>query len=286
MHEFLAAALQGMKAYAWNVVFAGAILLVFEIALPANRYSLASRLRGSLFWVVYIAITASFFAIFNSFWAKLHITPLVTVDVGALSRSSYAWLHIVSWFVAPIGAGIISEFFYYWFHRAQHTFPLMWRFHEVHHSIEEMSAINSNHHFSEEIFRIPFITVPMTLLFKVEQGVVPAVIFTIIGLQGMYEHSCTKFHLGWFRYVIADNRFHRIHHSVIREQWGHNYGSFLPFWDIIFRTAIFPKKHEWPDVGVPGVPEPRTLREFLWMPFRRRTVNHPTGQAPERSHPY
>jgi sterol desaturase/sphingolipid hydroxylase (fatty acid hydroxylase superfamily) len=188
----------------------------------------------------------------------------------------YPALHVLSWFAAPVAGGIIAEFFYYWFHRAQHTFPAMWRFHEVHHSLREMNGVNNYHHFTEEIFRIPFMTLPMSLLVGVDQGYVPAIILTVLGLQGQFEHSCTRFHLGWFRYVIADNRFHRIHHTINQEDWGHNFGSLVPFWDMVFRTARFPRKGEWPDVGVPGVDEPATLNDFLWMPFRRRMPS-PSG---------
>ncbi|KAF1009471.1 MAG: hypothetical protein GAK28_00109 [Luteibacter sp.] len=271
MHDLLISAWTGMRNYAWSVLLASTICLALEMLWPKSKYSVKSRLRGGLHWAVYIAITATSLAFFNALWAQLHITPLFTLRLGVLSYSEHKWLHPISWFGAPLLAGIIGEFFYYWFHRAQHTFKFMWRFHEVHHSLEEMSAWNSNHHFSEEIFRIPFITIPMSLLFALDTGLVPALIFTIIGMQGQYEHSCTRWNLGPLRYIVADNRYHRIHHSVHREQWGHNFGSFVPFWDIVFRTAIFPKKGEWPDVGVPGTPEPKTVRDFLFMPFRRRT---------------
>jgi sterol desaturase/sphingolipid hydroxylase (fatty acid hydroxylase superfamily) len=133
-----------------------------------------------------------------------------------------------------------------------------------------MNGTNNNHHFTEEIFRIPFITIPMTLLISVDQGLVPIIITTLIGMQGQYEHSTTRLHLGPLRYIVADNRYHRLHHSLNREDWGHNFGSFVPFWDIVFRTARFPAKGYWPPVGVPGVPEPKTLRDFLFMPFYRR----------------
>jgi hypothetical protein len=47
-----------------------------------------------------------------------------------------------------------------------------------------MSAFNSNHHFTEEIFRIPFITIPISLLFSFNQGYVPWIWAFLIGCQG------------------------------------------------------------------------------------------------------
>lgn len=285
MQDFVALVWGNLRSYWWSSIIAAAFCIVLELITSHEKVSWSSRLRGTWFWFVYSLITVTFFAVFNCLWSKLGVTPLVAIDVGILSHTQYPALHVVSWFLAPIAGGLVSEFFYYWFHRAQHTFRFMWRFHEVHHALREMNGVNSNHHFTEEIFRIPFIVVPMTFFVGVDYGVVPAIIMSIIGLQGRYEHSNTRLHLGWFRYVVSDNRFHRIHHTIHREDWGHNFGSFVPFWDIVFRTAKFPKKDEWPDVGIPDVDEPKTLSDFLWMPFRKRTGQETFNQRLETTDP-
>jgi sterol desaturase/sphingolipid hydroxylase (fatty acid hydroxylase superfamily) len=282
MEDFVALVWGSLLSYWWSsIIVSGAFCILLELITSHEKVAWSSRLRGAWFWFVYSLITVTFFAVFNSLWSKLGIAPLVTIDVGVLSRSQYPALHVVSWFVAPIAGGLVGEFFYYWFHRAQHTFRFMWRFHEVHHALREMNGVNSNHHFTEEIFRVPFVLVPMTFFVGVSYGFVPAIIVSIIGLQGRYEHSNTKFQLGWFRYVVSDNRYHRIHHTIHQEDWGHNFGSFVPFWDMVFRTAKFPKKGEWPAVGIPDVDEPKTLRDFLCMPFRKRTGQETFNQRLE-----
>lgn len=279
MHDLALAAWHGMTVYWWSFLLSSVFCITLETISSHQKVSAASRLRGALFWFVYTVITACFFAFFNALWSKLHVHQLVMINVGQLSHASNPALHVISWVIAPLCAFIVGEFFYYWFHRAQHTFPIMWRFHEVHHSLREMNGVNSNHHFTEEIFRIPFITVPLTFLIGVNQGYVPAIVYTVIGLQGMYEHSSTKISLGWLRYVIADNRFHRIHHTINREDWGHNFGSFTSVWDTVFRTAKFPKKDEWPDVGMPGIDEPKSVSDFLWRPFRQRAREERAGES-------
>jgi sterol desaturase/sphingolipid hydroxylase (fatty acid hydroxylase superfamily) len=90
-------------------------------------------------------------------------------------------------------------------------------------------------------------------------------------MHGLFEHSCTKINLGAFRNVVADNRFHRIHHSIEAQHWNKNFGAFTSIWDRIFGTAHFPKPDEWPETGVAGEKEPMTIREFLFMPFRAST---------------
>lgn len=272
MTDIASHAWHGMLAYGWAILLASTVCVALEMIASSSRCSWQSRVRGAFFWIIYITITATSLAVFNAFWSELHLKPLVTLDADILGHTPYPALHVLNWIAAPILAGMVGEFFYYWFHRAQHTFPIMWRFHAVHHSLREMNGVNNNHHFTEEIFRIPFITLPMSLLIGVHSGPVPAVILTVLGMQGQYEHSCTRFHLGWFRYVVADNRYHRIHHTINREDWGHNFGSLVSFWDIVFRTAKFPMKNEWPDVGIPGVDEPKTVKDFLFMPFRHQSL--------------
>lgn len=273
MHGFFMTAWDGMRNYWQHIAVTSAICVGLEMVASHEKVSTSSRVRGAFFWFVYVAITVVSLTAFGAMWSKLHVKPFVTIDVGLLSQSKYSALHVLSWIVAPIAAGIIGEFFYYWFHRAQHTFTWMWRFHAVHHSLREMNGLNDNHHFTEEIFRIPFCTIPMSLFLNVTTGPIPAAIAFIFSIQGQFEHSCTKFNLGWFRYVIADNRFHRIHHTINKGDWGHNFGSLVPFWDIVFRTAKFPKKNEWPDVGIPGVDEPKTIRQFVMMPFTRKRLD-------------
>lgn len=279
MDAYLQGVYVAFKYHAWHFLYVSAILFVLEIILPASKNSLTSRVRGTINWMAYTIITVSFFTVFNSFWSSLNIPPLLTIDFSPFTKSDIAAVRYASYIIAPIFMFAVFDFFYYWFHRLQHTSTLMWRFHEVHHSIREMNAFNSYHHWTEEILRIPFVVIPSAILFKFEQGYLPAIVFTIIGFQGIFEHSNTKLNLGAFRYIVADNRFHRIHHSIERRHWDKNFGSFCPIWDILFRTAVFPAKGQWPEVGVDGVDEPKGLRDFLFMPFRRRKDKTPSEEV-------
>ena len=97
----------------------------------------------------------------------------------------------------------------------------------------------------------------------------PGFVAFLLVMHGVFIHSCTRFHLGPLRWLVIDNRYHRIHHSIDGDPSGANFGNFTAIWDIVFRTAHFPGPKEWPDTGVPGLAEPRRLSEFLFSPFRR-----------------
>ena len=260
-------AVQGIQTYYLHI-FAGATLcLVLELFLPRSTYSLSSRLRAACFLFAYVAITSSFFAAFNAVWAHTGLRPLLMIDLSWMSNYGPWPLRMAGVFLAVVASAYLLELFYYWFHRMQHTVPFFWRFHAVHHSIKELSGWNCSHHATEEIFRIPFVIIPVLAVVSVNPGFVPIWIPAITAAQGQFEHSCTRLHFGWLRYLIADNRYHRIHHSIEPRHFGKNFGSFTPIWDWCFGTAHFPARNEWPEAGFSDLAEPRTLRDYLLRPF-------------------
>jgi sterol desaturase/sphingolipid hydroxylase (fatty acid hydroxylase superfamily) len=267
--EYLTLAGQGMLDYGWRILYASMALLALELAFGWNKYSMRLRVRAAGFWVVYIVITVACMTAFNTLWPKLGIKPLFSFDLGSVFASSSKALVVFGWIAGPVLAVIVGEFFYYWFHRAQHASKILWAFHCEHHAIREMSAWNSTHHVTEEILRIPFMIVPLSLLVHLDPGYAPALVWLLIGVQGQYIHSHTRLNLGPLRYVVADNRFHRIHHSVERRHYDKNFGSFTSVWDTVFGTAHFPARDEWPDTGVDEHDQACTLGEYLFRPFRK-----------------
>ena len=151
------------EQYAGRVLFAAVGLCILEYLFPQSKHSFGSRLRGCLFFFLYVTITATSLILFYRLWSHIGLKPLFHVNLMFLSSSDNHFLKGLGGVVSALIALQVGEFFYYWFHRLQHTSKFFWRFHAVHHSLEEMNAFNSNHHFTEEIFRIPFVTIPVSL---------------------------------------------------------------------------------------------------------------------------
>ncbi len=270
MVEFITSAWAGGCSYAGHIFAGAGIILIAELLWPRSGCRLITRLRGGLFWLAYIAITVPSLLLFNRLWASLGITPLFHLSLSFLGGSGDPVLKVLGGIAAWWLAAQIGEFFYYWFHRAQHASRFLWRFHAVHHALEEMSAFNSNHHFTEELFRIPFITIPLSLLVAVQPGEIPWVWLLLVGAQGVYEHSETRLNFGVLRYLIPDNRYHRIHHSRDPRHFDKNFGSASALWDMVFGTLHAPRTGEWPQVGLAGIGEPASVPDFLGRPFRAR----------------
>lgn len=243
---------------------------LLEMLLPhgRSRNSLGSYGRAAGFVATSIAINTFVLAAATWLIDVDHIKPLAILDLSPLTNSESLPVRVAGWLAAAFAIVMIGNFFYYWLHRAQHRFPWLWRFHRVHHSITEMSATNGYHHFAEDLFQFTAVTVPMAFLLGVATGPVPWLVLTIASTHAYFIHSSANINIGPFRYILGDNRFHRLHHSLEERHFDRNFATLTPLWDVLFGTAYFPRDGEWPKVGLADFPEPKSMREYLLMPFR------------------
>lgn len=152
---------------------------------------------------------------------------------------------------------VVNDFFLYWIHRAMHG-PL-WRTHRWHHSVEELywfSGFRTSvlHAF---LFAIPQIAVAFFVLdlsqveagfafalgafFQLTRGVAGSAPRTVADLAfgsggELWDHAASRLSLGPLDALVISPRYHRVHHSVVREDQQSNYGIFLTVWDRAFGT--------------------------------------------------
>jgi sterol desaturase/sphingolipid hydroxylase (fatty acid hydroxylase superfamily) len=221
------------------------LLIAAELALPGpTPISRAARTRAILFNAVYLPFLLLVAALVSLIMARSGIRPLLT-GLGAAS---------------VIVAAVAGDFLYYWYHRAQHSIPWLWRIHSVHHSAEELGAGSGFHHLLEAPMKSVLVGVPLALF--VARSGAPILAF-VISIHGYYVHSGTRLNFGRFAWVVCDNRIHRVHHSQDPDHFNRNYGVITLLWDRLFGTARFPTKNEWPIVGLEDKREPRTIAEWL-----------------------
>jgi sterol desaturase/sphingolipid hydroxylase (fatty acid hydroxylase superfamily) len=265
-----------------RVAVASTLCLAVELMLPRGSTSLASRVRGILFRICYLVVGGFFAEGYQSVIAALGIQPFFSISIDGMLDAPQPALRVASIALAIAAAILIGDFLYYWFHRAQHTFGFLWRFHQVHHSIREMNVWNANMHVSEELLRPLVVTLPMALLIDFHPPFLWSLVGMLILIQGTFEHADTRVSFGPLAYLFADNRFHRIHHSVELRHYNRNFAAVVTLWDVLFGTAHFPKKDEWPEVGLDYTDEPNGLVDYLLMPF---TVSPPATVAQNESVP-
>ena len=252
-----------------------AAYFVLEQLLPLSRNSMQSYRRAVLYWVAIVALNAVIFALIYRVLDKDKLSALWVID---LSLSTYsAPVQICGMILATLAGLIVGNLLYYWFHRAQHAVPALWRLHKVHHSITEMSALSSYHHITEEALQYVFTIAPTLLLVQFTSGPMPWIVWAVLSTHAFYVHSSANINIGPLRYLIGDNRFHRIHHSTEERHFGKNFGTTTPLWDMLFGTAYFPKKGEWPATGLADTPEPKSVQAFIMMPLEKQMSHAPMG---------
>jgi sterol desaturase/sphingolipid hydroxylase (fatty acid hydroxylase superfamily) len=263
---FLQSLFANLYAVSLSTISIAAIMWCVERVLPREKVSVRSQLRSLTFWALAGVGTATAITIYAPLVQWLQPRPLFVIPLSRWLQSPL--LHWSMYVVAPVLGIVLYDFFGYWLHRAQHKW--LWNFHCIHHSIEELSGINSYFHWTEQFFRIAFISLPAAYLVGIDAVTTVFAIELLVTLQGYYLHSPNRLHLGpVVRRVIADNRFHRIHHSVQPEHFDKNFGAGTSIWDQLFGTAYFPAEDEWPQTGLPGQPEVTSVSDYLWKPFRR-----------------
>jgi sterol desaturase/sphingolipid hydroxylase (fatty acid hydroxylase superfamily) len=145
---------------------------------------------------------------------------------------------------------VLLDFVDYLYHRASHVFNWWWQLHALHHSQTVMTAWSDNrNHILDDIMRAVVMSF-VALMFGVSPGQFILLIALSEFLQS-WQHANIKTHLGPAKFLLVSPMFHRMHHAV---GYGHeakgkpgvlggcNFGVLFPWWDMLFRTAIFPKE--------------------------------------------
>ena len=172
---------QFAKHGVWLLPAAFLALLAAEAAFPLRG---RARSRGPRLAVNFAFTALAFLAGF------LVVRPAALATTAWADAHSWGLLHAVA-LPAPVGfaAGflLMDLMFYYW-HRANHEIPLLWRFHRVHHVDPDLDATTSfRFHWGEVLYSAPFRCVQVLLI-----GASPAlyVVYEVFfQLATMFHHS-------------------------------------------------------------------------------------------------
>jgi sterol desaturase/sphingolipid hydroxylase (fatty acid hydroxylase superfamily) len=279
MPDFLSNAL----ANTWQQLQIVAVIYCAGLALeslrPAEPEQPIAHIRFNIFYTVLFL-----------FVANLAVPPLaeLTKPVIALYglKIPVRFPDAFGWQVLQALAFLfIYDFFYYWFHRSQHTFPWLWAQHKIHHSERSVNATTGNrHHWLEEPIRVFVVLLPIGLLFD-QKPVTIAAIWTGLTLWGYFIHMNVRLDLGPLTPVFAGPHLHRIHHSLEPDHRDRNYAAFFPIYDIAFGTYRPPAKDEYPQTGLDTGEDLNGIARASLAPFRawfggRARASLPSSEAP------
>ena len=185
---------------------------------------------------------------------------------------------------------VLLDYTLWWWHRANHQVPFLWRFHLPHHVDLDLDASTAlRFHFGELTLSIAYRAMQIVLI-----GTNPFQLWvwqTILFASILFHHSNLRLPLGFERLLvrlIVTPRMHGIHHSDRLNETNSNWSSLLSLWDYIHGTILLNVAQPEITIGVPayGSPSDVTIGKILLLPFgrQRRDWHLPDGCLSVRSH--
>jgi sterol desaturase/sphingolipid hydroxylase (fatty acid hydroxylase superfamily) len=163
---------------------------------------------------------------------------------------------------------LITDFFYYWFHRWQHTKPFLWEQHKFHHSETALNVTSSRRvHWLEDPLIILFLGLPMGLIVEFN-GLALGILAFIEILWLQFIHMNLRLNLRMFSPLVTGPQYHRIHHSFQPEHLDKNFAAFFPIWDIVFGTYHHPQYEEFAATGLANGETFDHLLAASFLPFK------------------
>ncbi|MGH6931240.1 MAG: sterol desaturase family protein [Dongiaceae bacterium] len=207
-------------------------------------------------------------------WAiNAALSPLIVLQLTEWA-SGHGLAFRPSWWSGGLGLALdilLLDFLIFWWHRFNHTVPLLWRFHEVHHLDRFLDSTTAlRFHFGEVLLSavaraavIILIGLPLSTVLVFE---------TLLLLATIFHHSNLRLpaglEQGLSRLIITPS-IHWVHHHAMRIDTNSNYGTLFSFWDRLFATASRTRRTPTMAIGVEGAAE-QPLIELLLRPFRMR----------------
>ena len=177
-------------------------------------------------------------------WRPLHIDPIVTIIIN-----------------------IILDFLIYWWHRANHELPLLWRFHKIHHLDEFLDVTTAlRFHFGEVLLSTFFRAI--IIIFDISW--ISIICFEILVLFALAFHH-SNIRIPTFLDKLVSKFFvtpsiHGIHHHAKEHDTNSNYLTILNVWDRILTTRNSLKLTAVNNIGIEGEKD-QSLIHLLIRPF-------------------
>jgi sterol desaturase/sphingolipid hydroxylase (fatty acid hydroxylase superfamily) len=204
---------------------------------------------------------------------NLGLSPLVVLPLTAAASAAALNWRPEGWqgLAALLLDLLILDFLIYWWHRANHQVPFLWRFHAVHHldnTLDTTSALRF--HFGEVILSALFRAAVVFLLGIPFEHIVA--FETLVLLAAIFHHSNIRLALpieSALSRVLITPGIHWVHHHAVRRDTDSNYGTLLVFWDRIFASRSPNARRLDMAIGVEREAE-ESLAGLLIRPFRRQ----------------
>lgn len=243
----------------WIVLASFVLLVGLEYFFPSVKikaHSIGRIIKNLSFWPINIGLSlavilpVSYFAVHHAFWVR------------------------PQWLLGFSGLGfdiLFLDFFIFWWHRASHKIPLLWRFHLVHHLDEHLDTSSAIRFHFGEIFFAVFARAVVIMVLAIPFNSV--IIFEILVLVfTLFHHSNIAIPARFSRNlskIIITPEIHWVHHHAVQKDTDSNYGTILSIWDRIFATRSTTSRFQSMKIGVEGYKDKGFLK-LLLTPFYQK----------------
>lgn len=254
----LTALISAVIAY-WRTIDRKSFRDFFDFAFPKEVILHPSARADALFWITkrlimpFLLIPAGItFVVAVGYVTHQLIGGLFQIQAPLLGGPAGP-VTIIAFTVTMLLAYDLS---YYFYHVAQHRFPILWELHKVHHSAEVLVGITKDrvHPLDDLMNRmwdgvIPGICFGIWTLIALDPvevtifGVNVYVVRNIL-MMDFVRHTHFKISFGPLNNVILCPHWHQLHHSVDPRHYDKNFGLLFSFWDRIFGTLFVPAPDE------------------------------------------
>ncbi|MFT4613703.1 MAG: sterol desaturase/sphingolipid hydroxylase (fatty acid hydroxylase superfamily) [Bacteroidia bacterium] len=226
-------------------------------------------------------------------WSNLLLAPAFAalVVVGTLSVASISGLPSLEVPTPSFSVGIplldillqgtaiffiacfLGDFSYYWWHRAQHTFPVLWELHKLHHSDEHLNTTTIfRSHFLEPAGQSLFRGLTLGLVFNVTDTSPNAMALIagalMLGLWDFFIHANVRIPvLHKLLPFFSTPQYHWIHHSKLPQHQDKNFAIWLPLYDVAFGSYYHPEVDEYPPTGLQSGEQFHSVWQAQTAPF-------------------
>ncbi len=183
----------------------------------------------------------------------------------------------------PVAAGIalfliFDDMTQYWWHRASHTFPWLYKLHRPHHNAEYLSirVVYRNNLFYYAL--MPGLWFSGALIYLglgwVYAGYIIVKMAVIFGAHSDVRWDEPLYRIKWLSPVmwvvertISTPATHSAHHGKHADDgvtnYKGNFGNLLFFWDVLFGTAKITRRYP-EKMGVENLPGTSVAEQLLW----------------------
>lgn len=208
--------------------------------------------------------------------ANTLMSPLITVPIGVAAASLQLWTRPeLGWAGLALDLLVLDLWTYAW-HRANHEWPLLWRFHRVHHLDRFLDTTSAVRFHPGEVLVSALARAPLIVLADIP--ITSLLLFdTLVLLGALFHHSDIKLPARFetaLRFIIVTPSHHWVHHHNVHEDTNSNYATLLTIWDRIFRS--WSPHARTPDMAIGDGDEPDApllrlaVAPFVAQPAARR----------------